>query len=108
MAEQKAKLFSPALREMKPVGPDESSLEGKTTLERFLKFLELGTQRRGNHSGCEASAGGLCGPRLGHQPLASHRRTQMQIELLNNRLTQSDLNYNNQLITPKKVGIASN
>lgn len=43
-----------------------------------------------------------------YQPLTSHIQTQMQTELLNNGATQSYLNYNNQLITLRKVGIASN
>lgn len=43
-----------------------------------------------------------------YRPLNSHIHTQMQIELLNNRATQIYLNYNNQLITPRKAGIAGN
>lgn len=48
------------------------------------------------------------GLKLFYQALTSNIHTQIQIELLNNRPTKSYLNYNNQLITPRKVGIASN
>lgn len=43
-----------------------------------------------------------------YRALTSHIHTRVQIGMLNNRATQSYLNYNNQLITPRKVGIASN
>lgn len=90
------------------------SAPNKASLKRniFLKNLQSSRTRECRKGNISVAARPVkadrAGSKLFYRPLSSHIQTQTQIELLNNRPTRSYLNYNNQLIAPRKVGIASN